>query len=145
MSEAEHIVKTLLENEEDPKDYVTRNREAIEKGTNWHQIDGDSGDPWAYGGTWQDSISTDIIHIDGLEGEGLKEIDAWDIELTDEEEAAINAQFPFDQDDPNVINDNERARDDAIDALKQQKAEAATEAQQVSLYHFLDEPIEPED
>lgn len=147
MTKPEHIVRALLESteEEDPKEYVTRNHDAIDRQTNWHQIDGDFGDAWAYGGSWQDSFSTDILHIDGLEGEGLKDVEAWDIELTDEDMAPILAQFPMDQDDPNTINDNERDRDEAIDSLKQQKADADNEAQEVTVYHFLDEPIDNDD
>ena len=57
------------------------NRIGITKG--YEQIDGDYSDPWVFGGTWfsqgvenDPEVFDSIVHIDGLEGEGLHDYDS---------------------------------------------------------------------
>jgi hypothetical protein len=48
------------------------------------QVGGDYGDPWIYGGTWHDDNKGLLYHIDGLEGEGVKDIEPDDLEVPPE-------------------------------------------------------------
>lgn len=145
MSKPEKIVEALLEMDahEDPKEWLNQNSE--EMLNHWEQIGGDFGDPWIYGGDWYNQFKHEIVHINGLEGEGIKDKEPWDIKLTPEELAPIMAAYPESQDDPNTINDNERERDDAIENLKMTKSEAFNEAVEIPVYRFLDEELGPDD
>lgn len=145
MSQPEKVVEALLEMDDgvDPKEWLDQNSE--EMLNKWEQIGGDFGDPWVHGGDWYNQFSHMIVHIDGLEGEGIHDKEPWDIELTPEELAPIMAAFPESDDDPNTINDNERQRDEAIENLKLQKSEAFNERVEIPVYRFLDEELTPDD
>lgn len=150
MSEPEQIVYKLLE-DQPPEDQEPELDAASAKAwlqthgedmlNKFEQIGGDYGDPWLYGGSWHNHYTGDIVHINGLEGEGVRERHYDDEKLTPEELAAIYAQFPKEADDPQVINDNERDRDEAIDALKLSKYEAREANQKLPVYRFCDEEI----
>lgn len=42
------------------------------------QIGGDFGDAWVYGGTWYSKANDQLIHIDGLDGNGITDVEASD-------------------------------------------------------------------
>lgn len=139
MSVAKRIVDRLLENDAD--EFIERNWDNLDEFP-WKQIGGDFGDAWTYGGDWYHQPSRMIVHIAGLEGEGIKDVESWDIKLSPEELAAIEAQFPRANDDPDIVNDNENNRDEAIENLKCEKAEARNKAVEMPVYRFLDEPLD---
>lgn len=143
MSDPEKIVSALLEDgePEDPKEFMDRNAEDMLN--KWEQIGGDFGDPWVHGGSWFNLFQQEIVHIRGLEGEGIKDKEPWDIELTPEELAHIEAQFlPQDYEDEDA---RERDKEEAIDSLKMQKSEAFNETVAVPVYRFLDEELGQDD
>ena len=79
------IVQRLLEGEED--DFLERHVDMI--ADQYQQISGDR-DWWAYGGTFYNPVKNEIVHIDGLEGSGIKDVEPWDVELDEQQTAAIN-------------------------------------------------------
>jgi hypothetical protein len=142
VSIASSIVKRLLETDEvDPKEFISQNSD--EMWDVWEQVDGDM-DWWTYGGTFHNAAQEMMVHVPGLESAGIKDIDPWDIELSEEELAQINAQFPVrvDPEFPEDGDENEDAREEAIDALKTKKAEEATAARKMPVYRWLDDHIE---
>lgn len=125
----------------DPKEWLDDNSE--EMLNKWEQIGGDFGDPWVYGGDWYNQFKHEIVHIDGLESEGIKDKEPWDVELTPEELAAIETQFSpeeYDNED-----DRERDKEEAIDNLKMQKSDAFNLLVEIPVYRFLDEELTPDD
>lgn len=146
MSTAERIVESLLENEPvDPKDFLDRHGDELENA--WEHISGDR-DAWTYGGAFYNPVKEEIVYIPGLESEGIRDYEADDFELTEQEMAEIMAQFPeaIDPEFPEYGDDNEREREDAIEAKKQWKADEANDIRKMTVYRFLDEPVDwPED
>jgi hypothetical protein len=109
----------------------------------WEQIGGDLAMLGLTAATGTTCSSSEIVHIDGLEGEGIKDKEPWDIELTPEELAQIEAQFlPQDYDDEDA---RERDREEAIDNLKMEKSEAFNDKVAIRVYRFLDEDLGPDD
>lgn len=147
MNEAEKVVDALLEMEDgiDPKEYLDQNAE--EMINKWEQIGGDFGDPWKHGGDWFNLYKREIVHIDGLEGEGLNEVDEYDLELTPEEKAQLQQEYPVDIDpeDPGAGDQNERDRDLAASSILSDRAEKVNNAIAVTVYRFLDEELTPDD
>jgi hypothetical protein len=139
MSTAERIVIALLETDEfDPKSFTARHSDAIYN--TWEQVDGDV-DWWEHGGTFHNPGLSTMLHIDSS---GLKDWSSWDIKLKPEDEAAILAQFPeqIDPEYPEGGDENERAREDAIEAKKQERADEKNAARKVHVYRWLDDHID---
>ena len=105
------------------------------------QVGGDFGDAWTYGGAWKQVKQVDgdpeFVHIGGLEGAGVEEIDSWDIDLPDDVEARLRALHPEDDGD-------DQAFEDAEEEWKQQEAEKQTAAQTLDVYRFTpnDDPAD---
>jgi hypothetical protein len=139
----ERIVETLLEADDniDFRSFLDRNTQAMYDV--WEQVDGDV-DWWTYGGTFHNPGRGEMVHVAGLEGEGLKEIEHWDIELTDEEMAQINADYPvkIDPDFPEDGDENERDREMAVDSLKSHRADELNANRKVHVYQWTDDFIE---
>lgn len=141
MSVAEQIVDVLLESDEvDPKAFTARHSDAIYN--TWEQVDGDV-DWWEFGGTFHNPGLGQLVHIPGLEGAELKDWAGWDIELTPEQLAPIQAQFPVDIDPewPEGGDQNEHDRERAIDALKDKLAEQKNVERKMPVYRWLDDSI----
>ena len=101
------IVQRLLEGEED--DFLERHVDMI--ADQYQQISGDR-DWWAYGGTFYNPVKNEIVHIDGLEGSGIKDVEPWDVELDEQQTAAIMADYPVVADE-NGDDENEYEREQA--------------------------------
>jgi hypothetical protein len=139
MSTAQRIVEALLEADEvDPKRFTARHSDTIYN--TWEQVDGDV-DWWNHGGTFYNPGLHTLIHVDSS---GLKDWAAWDIKLKPEDEAEILAQFPvnIDPEWPEGGDDNERAREQAIDDRRQEIADEKNAARKVHVYRWLDDHIE---
>jgi hypothetical protein len=117
---APDILRHLLEDEDDfdMKDVGQDDPDP----SYWHQIDGDYGDPWEYGGSWFNPARSIVWHFEGLETMeqlGIGEVDPDDIEVPPTMKAALDRQFPLDYVDPDgdldwqerQRRDNERERD----------------------------------
>jgi hypothetical protein len=147
MSTPEKVVEALLEMDDgvDPKEWLDQNSE--EMLNKWEQIGGDFGDPWAYGGDWYNPFKHEILHIDGLEGEGVKEVDAYDLEATPEEKAKLLQDFPVlvDPEDPGGGDQNERDREIEEESILAARADKLNSEIQMTVYRFLDEDIGPDD
>jgi hypothetical protein len=142
MRNAERIVNVLLESDDvDPKSFTSRHSDTIYN--TWEQVDGDV-DWWEYGGTFHNLGQGQLVHIPGIEGAGLKDWSSWDITLTPEDEAALLAQFPveIDPEFPEHGDDNERAREDAEEKLKDERAEQENANRQMPVYRWTDDYIE---
>jgi hypothetical protein len=142
MSDPEKIVSALLEDEfEDPKEFMDRNSE--EMLNKWEQIAGDS-DAWTHGGSWFNPFKQEIVHVNGLEGEGLKEVDSYDLELDPQEEAKLNADFPpfIDPDFPEDGDQNERDREIEKESILAAKADKINTEIKIPVYRFLDEELD---
>lgn len=147
MNEAEKVVDVLLEMEDgiDPKEYLDQNAE--EMINKWEQIGGDFGDPWVHGGDWFNLFKREIIHIDGLEGEGINEIDEYDLETTVDDDAMLLREYPvkIDPEFPEDGDENERDRNLAKSTLLTDRAEKMNQKIAVTVYRFLDEDITDDD
>lgn len=123
------------------------------------QIDGDFGDAWLYGGTWYNSYrertnKTDsLIHIDGLEGEGLSDYDTSDQRVEKEFnepewQAKYNLHIEMQKDAEEIGNDDaeeiERIQDVAKDEILTEIADAlnAGRALRVYMTNVNDDPNE---
>lgn len=139
MKTAERIVEALLESDEvDPKHFaLSRSDQMFDR---WEQVDGDM-DWWEHGGTFHNDELGQLIHIPGLDGEDYS---SWDIELTPEDEAEILAQFPvqIDPEWPEGGDENEQNREDAIEKLKDERAEQKNAARTQSCERWTDDYIE---
>jgi hypothetical protein len=134
----EKIVKNLIEGDDVFKDFMGRHGQDLSN--QFEQVGGDR-DAWRYGGEFYRHSDGTIIYFRGLEGEGIPEYSSWDIELKpgDPEYDAILERFPKALDDPETINDNERDRDEAIENLKQARADAKNEAVTMRVFRFTDD------
>lgn len=142
MSTAERIVTVLLESDEiDPKAFVASRGD--EMFNVWEQVDGDM-DWWEYGGTFHNEGLGEMAHIPGTEASELKDWASWDIKLTPEDEAAILAQFPvlIDPEYPEGGDDNEQAREDAAEKLREERAEQKNANRKMPVYRWTDDFIE---
>lgn len=134
------LVHVLLEDDSEADDFLDRHVDMI--ADKYQQIGGDR-DWWTYGGTFYNPAQSTILHIPGLEGEGLEDKSSWDMELTPEDLEAINQQFPpdIDPDDP-TYDLNADDREEAQEARKQAKADAFNRDRKIRVYRFLDDNIE---
>src|SRR3546814_3139475 len=93
MSTPKRIVEAILGDEDDPvNDFLARNQHEI--GDQYRQVGGDYGDPWVHGGAFYNPASQNVVYFRGLEGEGRKDYESSDFDLTEQETAEIMAQFP---------------------------------------------------
>ena len=129
------IVQRLLEGEED--DFLERHVDMI--ADQYQQISGDR-DWWAYGGTFYNPVKNEIVHIDGLEGSGIKDVEPWDVELDEQQTAAIMADYPVVADE-NGDDENEYERDQVIDSLKCEIASRKNAEEKQTVYRFTDETV----
>jgi len=151
---AEQIARALLdESDKAPKDWLL----AQDYEERAEQIDGDMGSPWTYGGAWKSPHSEDdIFYIRGLEGEGIKDVESWDIEVPEAVEAAFireafGRDVPYrrvsdfenitDPDDPGryLYRDEEGEVEDKLEEYRTQEAERRNAAITMPVYHFLDD------
>jgi hypothetical protein len=142
MSVAEQIVDVLLEADEiDPKNFFDRHAGALFN--LWEQTGGDR-DWWTYGGTFHNPGLGEMLHVSGMEQEGLKEIEHWDIELTPEEQAQLEVDYPvkIDPDFPEDGDENERDRDLAKETIQMHHADQLNENRKIHVYRWTDDFIE---
>jgi hypothetical protein len=141
MSLPERIVEALLETDEvDPKAFVGARGDQMYDV--WVQIDGDV-DWWEFGGTFHNEQQGLLAHVVGLDSANLKDWASWDIKLTPADLEAINAQFPVDIDPewPEGGDQNERAREDAVEKLKDERAEQKNANRKMPVYRWTDDAI----
>jgi hypothetical protein len=142
MSIAERIVDVLLESDEiDPKGFFDRHAGALFN--LWEQTGGDR-DWWTYSGTFHNPGLGEMMHVAGLEHEGIKELTHWDFELTDDERAQINVDYPvkIDPDFPEDGDENERDRESAVEDIQTQKYDQWVENLKVHVYRWTDDFID---
>lgn len=142
MSTAERIVDVLLESDEpDFKAFLDRNTNEIYNV--WEQTGGDV-DWWTYGGTFHNPGLGEMVHVVGLEGEGIKDTSHYDFELTDEEMAKINAEYPvkIDPEFPDDGDENERDREMAVEDVQTAKYNEWEANLKVAVYRWTDDFIE---
>jgi hypothetical protein len=142
MSIPERIVKALLEAEEfDPKGFTTRHTQTIYNV--WEQVGGDV-DWWTYGGTFHNPGTGEMMHIAGLESEGIKDLSHWDFELTDSERAQIETDYPvkIDPEFPDDGDENERDRGMAVEDYQEKHYENWKNNLKVSVYRWGDDHVE---
>jgi hypothetical protein len=145
LSTATRIVDVLLEAGDgiDFKAFLDRNSEPLHN--HYEQIGGDFGNPWESGGQWFNPFKSELVVIKGLEGEGMRDYEIDDFEISDEELAALQAEYPvkIDPEFPEYGDENERYRDEARDNILQAKADQANRDYKMSVYRFLDEEFHP--
>lgn len=142
MSTAEHVVEALLENDEfDAKKFAISRSDQIYNA--WEQVGGDV-DWWTYGGTFHNPGTGEMMHISGLEGEGIKDLTHWDFELTDAERAQIEVDYPvkIDPEFPDDGDENERDRDMAVEDYQERHYENWKKNLKVTVYRWGDDHIE---
>lgn len=145
MSTASHIVDVLLEAGDgiDFKAFLDRHNEPLHN--HYEQIGGDFGDPWESGGHWFNPFKSELVVIRGLEGEGMRDYEIDDFEISNDELAQLQTHFPvkIDPEFPDDGDENERSRDDAREDMLQAKADKANLEYKMPVYRFLDEEFRP--
>ena len=126
---APHVIAHLLEDDEDldfTDDLKDVGFDAENSKGYWHQVDGDWGDPWEYGGSWYNKTLGTVLHFEGMESWNQfpeeRDFEPDNIEVPPELAANLERRFPSDYVDPDgdlewqqkQRNRNERERDNLI-------------------------------
>ncbi len=142
MNDPRAIAARLLEDDEpeDPKEFIARHSEAdpsflVPKA---ELIHGDVN-TWKYGGAWLMPVSSEIVYIRGLEGEGIEEKDGWDFDVP--EDVAENIIRAYG--DPELpVDEQPRECENAFDAWQQEMADKHNEAIQMPVYRWTAKPLD---
>lgn len=86
------IVRRLAEDIDD-EDFGDDIKDVIEIGQedHWQQVEGDAN-PWVWGGTWYNPAENSLLHFDGIDQDGVKEIEDTDVEVPEQIMAKIKAK-----------------------------------------------------
>lgn len=135
------LVRRLTEDIDDDE-FGDDIKDVIEIGqeNHWYQIDGDAN-PWIWGGSWYNPAENEILHFDGIDQDGTKEIEDTDVEVPEQVLAAIRAKIH----DPYL--DTEEAKEDPAwlqRMLRQEENEIELMANryQVARAEFLNNRLE---
>ena len=98
----------------------------------WVQVGGDFGDPWEYGGYWHNAALGQVLVLTGLEGEGVREREAWHFDVPEHVRAQLRLNYP-----ENFENDPyDRAYEQALDDWQSAQAEAHNQAIALPVHRF---------
>lgn len=86
------------------------------------QIGGDRS-PWEYGGTWHDPLRQWLIHVDGLDAEGIEDTDPDNVEVPDEVVRRIIREHGGNPDQP--LRAQPDIEDEVTEALREWQVEEA--------------------
>lgn len=132
----------------DAKSFLARNIHKTSLGRavpRYEQIGGDFGDAWTYGGTWVQTKHDDgnplgpedtpeVVHVMGLESEGIDEPDVYTLEVPAQVEGRLRRENP-DEDD----------YEEAVEEWRMAEFDKLVAAQEMDVYRFRADEVEGED
>lgn len=88
------MVQRIIEEIDDDEDFGDDIKDVSELGQEnfWYQVAGDAN-PWEWGGSWFNPAENEIIHFDGIDQDGTKEIDSDKVEVPPQVTAKIYSKL----------------------------------------------------